>query len=267
MSNDFWIILFAALASAWGVRVALKSGHRPAFISASVAFYVLAGMNTVMLAMLYGDGRFVPGYQFSPGMQKAYAESGAIMPVPLICLASMLAHLALLIPRADRAGVLRPLPATVILIACFFVFDRRQSGRTMTHHEEQGPARTAYLSLVPVGDKVASRVVIAEGPRDAAFLRVLIVHDTEITPDRPHLMWTKDGDGLVFSMWPQGGAEPHQLLAIGRDGTVVGELPIAGHDWPQAHPGADSLKGKRRYREAQADVARFVLEHGGIYVR
>lgn len=229
----------------------------------AVLVYLLVGMQTVLFAALTGDGRIVPGFQLNPSLNRYWREvlsqEGAVSPDAAYCLGALLAHLLAVVPRPTAKGFLRPLPATLVYVFLFFVLQDRAEGPEYRHERGAGPGQVAYLTIAPRGDGV--RLVLSAGPDEASFLRVRHVHDADSAPPAPKVFWTKDGKGVVVAV------RRRRLLAVDLDtGAVTGALPSRSHEWPADVAGAESVETRRRFTQAQRDVAEFVVNHGGLHV-
>ncbi len=249
------LLLVAAAASAYGTWASLKS--RPPLWAAAISaiLFAVAGIALVLASWLAGDGIVLPGLQLSPGLKAYYFFEEAWDLAPsvgrsLLFLAP-LAHLLLVAARRDRASLLRPLPATALLLWLFLGIAEGRS----TVVQARGPERVAYLTIASREGK--ARLVLATGEPFAAFLRIAHVHETEGTPQQLHLNWTNDGKGLVVRVHE----EKDAVFAVDLDGNVTGALPAEAREWPAEFVPPDV---KTRFSEARMEVAGFIREHGGL---
>lgn len=262
MSPDFAILLAVAAASAWGAGAAMK-GEGKATKLLAVLVYVVVGTQVVLFAMLSGDGRILPGRQLNPAVHRYWLEvlgaENAFAPEAAYCLAALLGHALAALPRPTRRALLRPLPATIVFVVLFFVLKGREDGAAIPHHRSDGPDGVAWLTIAPAEKGV--RLVLSTGRDEDSFLRVRHVHTAASAPPEPRLHWTKDGKGIVLFV------RNRKLFAVDVEtGATTGALPEARHEWPREQPAAESTDTRRRFSQAQRDVAEFVVNHGGIYV-
>ncbi|MGH7162024.1 MAG: hypothetical protein ACREID_00965 [Planctomycetota bacterium] len=262
MTPDFAVLLAAAAAAAYGAAVTVARKPAVFFGVAALLLYTFAGVHSVLLAALTGDGRLVPGLQLNPDLVRYWGETTARghFPAPHAAygLTALLAHALLFSLRPERGALVQPLPSTLVFLALFFVLKERAADPETLRFREIGPSRAAYLTVAPDGDGV--RMIVAHGDPDEAFLRVLHLHRAESPPPSPQLFWTKDGAAVIV------GVRHEKLLALGLDGSLVGELPSKGNEWPQADPSLQPPLARARLSEARVRVARYVQEHGDIFV-
>jgi hypothetical protein len=257
--TNLLILLLAAATSCFGVVLVLK--RRPPLWAAvpALLLYAFCGIHTVLLAWLTSDGVVLPGLQVSPGLKGFYLaevwNDRAWGLEPWLLALVVPAHLLASVPRLKPGWLKGPLPATVVFLGFLVYF---QSPPTIRAERAFGPERMAYLTTVERGD--GARLVLAHGPPRATFLVVAHVHETESRPPRVGLYWTKDGQGIVF----QAGNE--RPFAIDLDGNRIGTLPVGAHEWP-TRDGYQSPTVKRRFSQARRDVAEFIGDHGGLYIR
>lgn len=257
MTLAFLSVVACALGAAYGTAVALRRRGPVLATAVAVLLYAAAGANGAMLATLGGDGRILPGRQLNPevlrGLGASLAEAPLGFPAPSLAVCALAAHALLWAPRPDRAGLLAPLPATLL----FGLLAATSPEDTIEFHRSIGPEETAYLTLQTRAGR-GCRLVVASGPDDAAFLRVRLVHDAESAPPRPKLRWSADGAVLVVS------ALGEDLLALPRDGEPVGFLPTAANAWPRENRATEPADALRARGEARLAVAKLVAEHGGL---
>ncbi len=257
--TNLLLLLLAVAASCYGAVVVLR--RRPPLWAAAPALllYALLGIHTVLLAWLTSDGIVVPGLQVSPGLKSYYLaevwQGRAWGLTPWLLLLVAPAHLLACVPRLQAAWLKGPLPATVAFLALLVYF---LNPSPMAGERAIGPEREAYLTLTKSGD--GARMVLAHGLPQAAFLDVVYEHETESQLPRLRLHWTKDGQGIVL----QAGDE--RPFAVDLDGNATGALPAKAHEWP-TRDGYRSPDVRRRFSQARRDVAEFIQNHGGLYIR
>jgi hypothetical protein len=256
--TNLLILLLAAATSCFGVVLVLK--RRPPLWAAvpALLLYAFLGIHTVLLAWLTSDGVVAPGLQVSPGLKSYYLAEvwlGRAWGLEPWLLALVVpAHLLACVPRLRWGRLKGPLPATVVFLGFLVYF---LSPPRIVAERAPGPERMAYLTVVERGD--GARLVLAQGPRHASFLRVVHVHDTNSAPSYLRLGWTQDGRGIVIRI---GYDRP---FAVDLDGEVTGALPVHSHEWPNPD-GYRSPDVRRRFSQARRDVAEFIQDHGGLYV-
>jgi len=258
------VLLLAAAGAAYGVAVTMKRGPPAWAALPAVLLYLLCGVHAVLLAWITGAGVALPGLQISPGLKSWYfaelvRESRPVLP-PALLLLAIAAHALVLFPRPDRKRWLHPLPATLLFVALFSVVDARGELPPIPYDRALGPGGVAFLTVVP--DDEGARIVVAQGEPGAAFLAVLHDHRTNSRPPELRLGWTKDGKGLFVVA--EGERKP--AFAVDLGGNAIGRLPVEAHEWPQKEDAYVPTEVRRRVSQARVDVARFLKEHGGIYV-
>jgi hypothetical protein len=265
MSPDFWILLVSAVFAAFGTAVAIRLKVSRVATVLAVVVYALVGVHAVFLAALTGDGRLIPGLQLSPGVQRYWTELLLAERIPAshpaLGLFAVVAHLLVLLPRPSRRTLLYPLPATLVFLLLIVILQKRTEGRPILHHRADGPGQTAFLTIAPVGEGSAVRMIVASGEAGGPFLCVRHVHRADSPPPKPRLYWTRDGEGIVLTV------RSRRLLGLDLDGGVAGWLPEERHEWPSAAFKGESPATQRRLTRAERDVAEFVKNHHGIYVR
>ncbi len=260
MSADFVIILLAGAASAFGTWATLRGGGFRWLALPAVALWTVTGIQTALLAALSGDGRILPGFQINPLVKDEWGQvlaSGWLpTPEPAYCLLALLAHLVALLARPAAASLTRPLAATLLFVALFFVMRERVGGPPTSYVRALGPDRmAAFLTLAP------GKLILSSGPEEAAFLDVRVVRDRDGEVPEPRLQWTKEGHGIVLT------SRYRRLYAIDGEGRTVGEIPARAGDWPHANPDSESTTVRRALTQAERAVAEFVKERGGLDVR
>ena len=267
MSADFTILILCAAGAAYATHTAISLKSNLYATIGAVVLFTLVAMHTVFLAVLTGDGRIIPGRQFNPNLKAIWGDSlaGTPWPDPNWLLLGLLAHALVVFPRPDRASVLRPLPATLLLLVLYFVIDSRTDWPATRYQVEPGPGTLAFLTIAPRGDGEDCRIMIALGTRDNVFLDVIYRHEAggwpPVDPRPPRLFWTKDGLAVVLSIM-----RSPLLAVVIETGEVVGGLPSAREDWPRKNPDALSNDTRRMLSEWRHDVDYFIHQHGGLNV-
>ena len=257
--TNLLILLLAVATSCFGVVLVLK--RKPPLWAAAPALllYAFCGIHTVLLAWLTSDGVVFPGVQISPGLKSFYLaevwNDRAWGLEPALLALVLAAHLLASAPRLKVAWLKGPLPATLMFLGFLVYF---QNPPRIVGERAPGPERTVYLTTVEQGE--GASLVLAHGAPEATFLDVVHVHETESRPPRVRLHWTKDGQGIVL----QAGYE--RPFAVDLDGKVTSALPVHAHEWPTPG-GYQSPAVKSRFSQARRDVAEFIQNHGGLYVR
>ncbi len=260
MTADLLIILLAAAGSAFGTWITLRGGAWRWLALPAVALWTAAGVQTALLAALSGDGRPLPGLQMNPLVKDQWGQILAAgwlpTPEPAYCLLALLAHLFALLARPATASLKRPLPATLLFVALFFVLRERVDGPATSYVRALGPdGKAAFLTLPP------GRLILATGLEEAAFLGVRVTSRRDGEVPEPRLHWTKDGRAVVLS------SRFRRIYAIDEGGASAGELPASADGWPHADPKHESTSLRRALTQAERAVAEFIQQHGGIDVR
>jgi len=254
-------LLLTALATAYGAAVVIRARLRPAATVLALALYLLAGLEMALLVTLGNGGVLLPGRQINPAIIAEWQQVLAGTPLlsPWLVLLAVPAHGLVLIGKPGRGALLGPLPATLVLVA-LLIHTKRGLDRGPSHVVAGiGPDRIAYLTTVP-GEDGAVRMLFADGLASDALFGIRYVHDSGGAPPSPQLVWTRDGQVLVFRSRTRG------LMALGLDGAVIGHLPVRAADWPQEDPNHESVAARREFSLARKQVDEFVREHGGFYV-
>jgi hypothetical protein len=257
--TNLLLLVLAVAASCYGVGLVLK--RRPPLWAAVLALllYAFCGIHAVLLAWLTGDGVVVPGLQISPGLKGYYLaevwHDRAWGLEPWLLALVVPAHLLACAPRFQLGWLKAPLPATLVFLGFLVYF---LNPHLIAAERAQGPERVAYLTVVKQGE--GARLILAHGAPQATFLSVVHVHRTESHMPRLRMHWTRDGQAIVL----QTGHE--RPFAVDVDGNVTGILPVHTHEWPTPG-GYKSPDVRRRFSQARRDVAEFIQNHGGLYVR
>ncbi|MHC4960017.1 MAG: hypothetical protein ACYTGN_16780 [Planctomycetota bacterium] len=268
MTADFLILLLSAAFAAYGAHTAirLREPGRWAAASGATVLFLAVGMTTVMLAILTGDGRIVPGYQIHPSLKAMWGHSMTGLlgwPVPTWILFVLIAHGLVMFPTPSRPRVFAPLPATLFFGIALLVLAAR-TGRPGTEHARTlGPEeQNAYLTVWPTGPE-SVRIIIASGREDAAFVKVHYVHEAKSRPPQeprpPRMAWTRDGYAIVLQVFRW------RLVAIDLDnGAVIGGLPDGAGDWPSKNPERMPNEARQQQSEWRRDVDEFIASRGGL---
>jgi hypothetical protein len=253
-------LLVTALATGYAAAVVLRSKLRPWAAVPALLCYLLAGVQLALLFTL-GGGVLLPGRQLNPAIVAEWQQvlSGTPLLSPWFTLVTLLAHLLVLISLPDRTGLLRPLPATVVFLALMLVARQSMARGPSQVVTGIGPDRVACLSIIPIGDG-SVRMLLAEGAATDPLFDIRYDHAVTGPPPKPQVVWTKDGQVIVFR------SRARALLALGVDGAVIGSLPSVKEDWPQENPNHESLSARRKFSRARMEVDRFVGEHGGFHI-
>lgn len=267
MSADFLILILCSAGAAYAAHAAISLKSNVVATAGAVLLFTLVAMHTVLLAMLTGDGRILPGSQFHPSLKAMWGDTlaGTPWPDPHWMLLALLGHALIVFPKPERATLLRPLPATMLFVVLYFVIHARTDWPPTRYDRAPGPGTFAYLTIAPRGDGADCRILIALGTEDDAFIDVVHAHEAggwpPVDPQPPTLFWTKDGHAVVLSILRQ------PLLAIEvESGKVVGGLPSTPAEWPRKNPDALSTNARRTLSEWRHDVDYFIHEHGGLAV-
>ncbi len=265
MSADFLVLVLAAVGAAYATATALHLNQRWVVTLLAVLLAAFVGVHTVMLAIMTGDGRILPGLQLSPSLKAIWGDTlaGTPFPTPGFTFLILLVHLLIVIQKPGRRGFWLPLPATLIFIGIFAGIGGRTSLGPTLHRRQIGPRRTAYLTLAPIDDKQRTRIIVSDGERDASFCKVRLVHESGSPPPEPYrLFWTRDGNGLVMMI------RRRKILGLDIEtGRVAGGLPAESHEWPRRNAAAESVKTQMQLARWAREVDAFIREHGGLYVR
>jgi hypothetical protein len=252
------ILLLAAAASAYGAWASLKC--RPPLVASAVAaiLFAAAGLASVLVSWIAGDGIVLPGRQLSPGLVAFYLSEQAWDRLPpagrALILLGPFAHLLLVLVRRDRAALLLPLPATAVLV---WIFASIGASERIHVVQARGPERVAYLTIA--SREGGSRLVLAAGEPYAAFLGVLHVADAKGVPPQLHLHWTSDGKAVVLRLHE----EKDPVFAVDLDGEVTGALPSEPREWPA--PGEFVPPDvQQRFSLARKEVFKLIQAHGGL---
>ncbi|MDH3592847.1 MAG: hypothetical protein OER88_13255, partial [Planctomycetota bacterium] len=252
----FWI-LFTGAATAWGVRVSIQRKAAVWGKVLAVMLILFAGVNAVLLTWWIGDGRLWPGVQVSPDVKNWFLSryDGVLPPPdPLYGIAALVAHVAMLIAAREKTGpALWPVTAWFLVVVVWF--QTAQSERPTHYRRAVGPNQNAFLTIAPAGDK--SRLIFAHGARDSGFVDVLHVAEAESVPVDTKLMWTHDGEAIVFQIGRR------RIFALPLEGEPVGFLPERSHEWPEANPNLESVNVRNKLSLAAKNVDVFIHEHGG----
>jgi len=259
MTPDFAMILFATAASAYGAwAVGSCRDVNVMWRGLAIVGIALAGINTITLASLTGDGRVLPGFQLHPFQVDAWGRWGVITEPLLWIVIAVSGHLLVWVPKPRYRSFFLPLPATLCFCLLLLVINGRRDQKALTIEWAVGPHADAYLTLVPSGDDV--RLVVAHGRRDDTLLDVLHVHEAKGWPGKPRVEWTADGRVIVVSFNRQ------RIFALTLDGETTGWLPTKPFDWPRLTKTAESAEALSRHSEARMNVDRLIHRHGRIYV-
>lgn len=264
MSADFLILILAAIGAAYAAAVSVHLKKRLPVALLAVLLATFVGMHTVMLAIMTGDGRILPGHQLSPDVKASWRDALAATPFPHSGFTFLIlaVHALILMQTPGRRAFWLPMPATLIFVAIFVGVSGRTDLDPPRYVPEIGPARTAYLTVVTLDKKKRTRIIISDGERDASFLKVRLVHESGAPPPRRRLFWTRDGKGLVLMVLRK------KILGVDLEsGQVAGGLPEKGHEWPRRTAAAESVKTQMQLSRWRREVEAFIREHGGIYVR
>jgi len=262
MTTDGTLILLTAACAAYAVHAVVRRKLPWWFTAGALLLYLAVAVQTVILVWWLGDGRLVAGWQVNPEIKNyvthTYAQGRWPAPDRTFCLVAILAQILVLIPRPDRAGLVRLLPVTLFFLVLFFWFGNREQDRPLQYRRALGPEQNAYLTLAPNGP--GARLILAHGRASDSFLHIDLVHLTHSTPPEIRPLWTKDGLGIVLSV------SLRKLAAVSLDGGIVGRLPVESHEWPEQDPRMESVAVRERFSKAQKEVAEFVDGHGGYFV-
>jgi len=255
-------LLLIAVTTGYAAAMVLRSKLSPAATILTLACYLLAGLQLALLFTLSGGGVLLPGRQINPAIVAEWQGILAGTPLisPWLVLVTLLAHLAILIIRPGRAGLLWPLPATIACLALMVVVQQRMDRGPSRIVPGIGPERIAYLTIEPTSSDGAVRLMFAEGAASDPLFEIRYVHDVAGAPPKPQLVWTKDGQVIVFRSRTRG------LLALGPDGALIGKLPLIAEDWPQTDPNVERISAREEFSRARMEVDQFVREHGGFFV-
>lgn len=265
MSADFLILVLAAIGAAYAAVAAIHLRRSWVVTLFAVLLAAFVGVHTVILAIMTGDGRILPGLQLNPNLKAIWGDTlaGTPFPKPDFTFLILLVHLLIVMQRPGRRGFWLPLPATLIFVGIFVGIGGRTSLGPTLHEREIGPRRTAYLTLAPIDDKQRTRIIVADVEPDASFANVRFVHESGSPPPKPYrLFWTRDGKGLVLMVMRR------KILGLDIEtGRVAGGLPEESHEWPRRNAAAESVKSQMQLARWAREVDAFIREHGGLYVR